>query len=171
MPGLNKRELMSKPLRMDVRMARDAGKLASDTGYSQNDVFVMAIKEYLFVNRAYFMDELIEDKCISRIEREVRLMRGDSHFKFGDLRIDMTRIDDVDAVAAGGGEKPLGTRYKTILRVVNDKNETLYKDEREVDMFNGEWDKYKEFMYGVIEKYISPEAPSLETDFREKFAY
>ena len=45
MPGLNKRELTSKPLRMDSRMARDLERLSDYTGYSQNEIILMSIKK------------------------------------------------------------------------------------------------------------------------------
>ena len=85
MPGLNKRELTSKPLRMDSRMARDLERLSDYTGYSQNEIILMSIKKYLFENRGYFLRDMVEEKCLSRIEKEVRIMRGETHLKYGDM--------------------------------------------------------------------------------------
>ena len=79
MPGLNKRELTSKPLRMDSRMARDLERLSDYTGYSQNEIILMSIKKYLFENRGYFLRDMVEEKCLLRIEKEVRIMRLGCH--------------------------------------------------------------------------------------------
>ncbi len=59
MPGLNKREMTGKPLRMDSRMARDVERLSKYTGYSQNDIIILAIKRYLFENRKYFLRDMV----------------------------------------------------------------------------------------------------------------
>ena len=50
MPGLNRKEMTNKPLRVDSRMARDIERLSDQTGYSQNEIILMAIKRYLYEN-------------------------------------------------------------------------------------------------------------------------
>ena len=82
MPGLNRKEMTSKPLRVDSRMARDIERLSDQTGYSQNEIILMAIKRYLYENRKYFLRDMVEDWCISRIEREVCIMHSETHLKY-----------------------------------------------------------------------------------------
>ena len=96
MPGLNKRELTSKPLRMDSRMARDLERLSDYTGYSQNEIILMSIKKYLFENRGYFLRDMVEEKCLLRIEKEVRIMRGETHLKYGDMTVDVVKSENAN---------------------------------------------------------------------------
>lgn len=162
MPGLNKRELTSKPLRMDSRMARDIERLSSYTGYSQNEIILMSIKKYLFENRQYFLRDMVEEKCISRIEKEVTIMRGESHLKYGDMTVDIEKTDN---------EKNDRNIYRAMIKLRNKLGEVFYEDEQTIDMSGKDWEYYKEFLYEVIMKYMDIDEPALKTYFREKFLY
>lgn len=162
MPGLNKRELTSKPLRMDSRMARDIERLSSYTGYSQNEIILMSIKKYLFENRQYFLRDMVEEKCISRIEKEVTIMRGESHLKYGDMTVDIEKTDN---------EKNDRNIYRAMIKLRNKLGEVFYEDEQTIDMSGKDWEYYKEFLYEVVMKYMDIDEPALKTYFREKFLY
>ena len=162
MPGLNKRELTSKPLRMDSRMARDIERLSSYTGYSQNEIILMSIKKYLFENRQYFLRDMVEEKCISRIEKEVAIMRGESHLKYGDMTVDIEKTDN---------EKNDRNIYRAMIKLRNKLGEVFYEDEQTIDMSGKDWEYYKEFLYEVVMKYMDIDEPALKTYFREKFLY
>ena len=162
MPGLNKRELTSKPLRMDSRMARDIEKLSSYTGYSQNEIILMSIKRYLFENRQYFLRDMVEEKCISRIEKEVTIMHGESHLKYGDMTVDIEKTDN---------EKNDRNIYRAVIKLRNKLGEVFYEDEQTIDMSGKDWEYYKEFLYEVVMKYMDIDEPALKTYFREKFVY
>ncbi|MDD6404959.1 MAG: hypothetical protein PUG00_04060 [Clostridiales bacterium] len=162
MPGLNKRELTSKPLRMDSRMARDIEKLSSYTGYSQNEIILMSIKRYLFENRQYFLRDMVEEKCISRIEKEVTIMHGESHLKYGDMTVDIEKTDN---------EKNDRNIYRAVIKLRNKLGEVFYEDEQTIDMSGKDWEYYKEFLYEVVMKYMDIDEPALKTYFREKFLY
>ena len=138
MPGLNKRELTSKPLRMDSRMARDIERLSSYTGYSQNEIILMSIKRYLFENRQYFLRDMVEEKCISRIEKEVTIMHGESHLKYGDMTVDIEKTDN---------EKNDRNIYRAVIKLRNKLGEVFYEDEQTIDMSGKDWEYYKEFLY------------------------
>ena len=162
MPGLNKRELTSKPLRMDSRMARDIERLSSYTGYSQNEIILMSIKRYLFENRQYFLRDMVEEKCISRIEKEVTIMHGESHLKYGDMTVDIEKTDN---------EKNDRNIYRVVIKLRNKLGEVFYEDEQTIDMSGKDWEYYKEFLYEVVMKYMDIDEPALKTYFREKFLY
>ena len=162
MPGLNKRELTSKPLRMDSRMARDIERLSSYTGYSQNEIILMSIKKYLFENRQYFLRDMVEEKCISRIEKEVTIMHGESHLKYGDMTVDIEKTDN---------EKNDRNIYRAMIKLRNKLGEVFYEDEQTIDMSGKDWEYYKEFLYEVVMKYMDIDEPALKTYFREKFLY
>ncbi len=162
MPGLNKRELTSKPLRMDSRMARDIERLSSYTGYSQNEIILMSIKRYLFENRQYFLRDMVEEKCISRIEKEVTIMHGESHLKYGDMTVDIEKTDN---------EKNDRNIYRAVIKLRNKLGEVFYEDEQTIDMSGKDWEYYKEFLYEVVMKYMDIDEPALKTYFREKFLY
>ena len=162
MPGLNKRDLTSKPLRMDSRMARDIEKLSSYTGYSQNEIILMSIKRYLFENRQYFLRDMVEEKCISRIEKEVTIMHGESHLKYGDMTVDIEKTDN---------EKNDRNIYRAVIKLRNKLGEVFYEDEQTIDMSGKDWEYYKEFLYEVVMKYMDIDEPALKTYFREKFLY
>lgn len=162
MPGLNKRELTSKPLRMDSRMARDLERLSDYTGYSQNEIILMSIKKYLFENRGYFLRDMVEEKCLSRIEKEVRIMRGETHLKYGDMTVDVVKSENAN------GNINL---YVATIRLRNKLGETFYEDVQELDMSGKDWEYYKEFLYEVVMKYMDIDEPALKTYFREKFLY
>lgn len=162
MPGLNKRELTSKPLRMDSRMARDIERLSDYTGYSQNEIILMSIKRYLFENRQYFLRDMVEEKCISRIEKEVIVMRGESHLKYGDMTVDIEKTDN---------EKNDRNIYRAVIKLRNKLGEVFYEDEQTIDMSGKDWEYYKEFLYEVVMKYMDIDEPALKTYFREKFLY
>ena len=162
MPGLNKRELTSKPLRMDSRMARDIERLSSYTWYSQNEIILMSIKKYLFENRHYFLRDMVEEKCISRIEKEVTIMRGESHLKYGDMTVDIEKTDN---------EKNDRNIYRAMIKLRNKLGEVFYEDEQTIDMSGKDWEYYKEFLYEVVMKYMDIDEPALKTYFREKFLY
>lgn len=162
MPGLNKREMTSKPLRMDSRMARDVERLSTYTGYSQNEIILMAIKRYLFENREYFLRDMIEEKCIRRIEREVLVMRGESHLNFGDMTVDFVKAENtVDRQGI----------YDVCIMLKNKLGEIFYQDDQQIDVDGKDWDYYKEFLYEVVMKYMDIDEPALKTYFREKFLY
>lgn len=163
MPGLNKKELTSKPLRMDSRMARDVERLSDCTGYSQNDIILMAIKRYLFENREYFLRDMIEEKCIARIERDVCVMRSETHLKFGCMAVDVVKPDLTDSFGQNV--------YSATITLKNNMGEIFYKDQQNVDMNGEDWEIYKEFLYEVVMKYIDIDEPALKTYFREKFLY
>ena len=162
MPGLNKREMTSKPLRMDARMARDIERLSDYTGYSQNEIILMSLKRYLFENREYFLRDMIEEKCISRINKEVRVMHDESHIKYGDMTIDVVKADQADAGA---------NMYTSVIKLRNKNGEIFYEDAQDIDMTGKDWEYYKEFLYEVVMKYMDIDDPALKTYFREKFLY
>lgn len=162
MPGLNKREMTSKPLRMDSRMARDVERLSTYTGYSQNEIILMAIKRYLFENREYFLRDMIDEKCIRRIEREVLVMHGESHLNFGDMTVDFVKAENaVDKQNI----------YDVCIKLKNKLGEVFYRDDQQIDVDGKDWEYYKEFLYEVVMKYMDIDEPALKTYFREKFLY
>lgn len=162
MPGLNKREMTSKPLRMDSRMARDVERLSTYTGYSQNEIILMAIKRYLFENREYFLRDMIDEKCIRRIEREVLIMHGESHLNFGDMTVDFVKAENaVDKQNI----------YDVCIKLKNKLGEVFYRDDQQIDVDGKDWEYYKEFLYEVVMKYMDIDEPALKTYFREKFLY
>ena len=143
MPGLNKRELTSKPLRMDSRMARDLERLSDYTGYSQNEIILMSIKKYLFENSwAICLRDMVEEKCLLRIEKEVRIMRGETHLKYGDMTVDVVKSENAN------GNINL---YVATIRLRNKLGEIFYEDVQELDMSGKDWEYYKEFLYEVVE--------------------
>lgn len=168
MPGLNKRELTSKPLRIDVRMARDIEKLAGATGYSQNEIIVMGIKQYLYENRQYFVQELIENRCIARIERDTKFMRGESHFSFGDVDIDFTKAD---TNYVPGSEVGDDTCYNAEIKIHNAMHEVIYRNSQRIDMFTSDWEDYRKYLLDIITQYMDINSPLLESEFRERFKY
>ena len=162
MPGLNKREMTSKPLRMDSRMASDVERLSTYTGYSQNEIILMAIKKYLFENREYFLRDMIEEKCIRRIEREVLIMRGECNLNFGDMTVDFMKAENtVDRQGL----------YDVCITLKNKLGEIFYNDNQQIDVDGKDWEYYKEFLYEVVMKYMDIDEPALKTYFREKFLY
>ncbi len=162
MPGLNKRELTNKPLRMDSRMARDVERLSNYTGYSQNEIIIMAIKRYLFENREYFLRDMVEEKCISRIERDVVVMRGEAHLKYGDMTVDVEKYDS---------DKDQANLYNATIKLKNKLGEIFYEDRQKIDISGEDWGYYKEFLCEVVLKYMDIDEPALKTYFREKFLY
>lgn len=162
MPGLNKRELTNKPLRMDSRMARDVERLSNYTGYSQNEIIIMAIKRYLFENREYFLRDMVEEKCISRIERDVVVMRGEAHLKYGDMTVDVEKYDS---------DKDQANLYNATIKLKNKLGEIFYEDRQKIDISGKDWGYYKEFLCEVVLKYMDIDEPALKTYFREKFLY
>ena len=162
MPGLNKRELTNKPLRMDSRMGRDVERLSNYTGYSQNEIIIMAIKRYLFENREYFLRDMVEEKCISRIERDVVVMRGEAHLKYGDMTVDVEMYDS---------DKDQANLYNATIKLKNKLGEIFYEDRQKIDISGEDWGYYKEFLCEVVLKYMDIDEPALKTYFREKFLY
>lgn len=163
MPGLNRKEMTSKPLRMDSRMARDIERLSDQTGYSQNEIILMAIKRYLYENRKYFLRDMVEDWCIARIEREVCVMHSESHLKYGGMTVDIVKPEAADAFGQNV--------YSATIRLRNNLGEIFYEDQQNVDMNGEDWEEYKEFLYEVVMKFMDIDEPALKTYFREKFLY
>lgn len=163
MPGLNRKEMTSKPLRMDSRMARDIERLSDCTGYSQNEIILMAIKRYLYENRKYFLRDMVEEKCIDRIERDVCVMRSETHLKYGGMTIDVVKPELADAFGQNV--------YSATIRLRNKLGEIFYEDHQNVDMNGKDWEYYKEFIYEIVMKYMDIDEPALKTYFREKFLY
>ena len=162
MPGLNKREMTSKPLRLDSRMARDIEKLSALTGYSQNDIILMALRRYLFENREYFLHDMIDEMCISLIEKEVGLKKGEINLKYGGLRVDVSKSEGVEGDI---------NSYSFCVTLTNNQGIKVYENHQVVDMSGSQWDRYKEFLYDTIIKYVDINEPALKTYFREKFLY
>ncbi|MBO5260850.1 MAG: hypothetical protein J6A82_01160 [Coprococcus sp.] len=162
MPGLNKREMTSKPLRLDSRMARDIEKLSALTGYSQNDIILMALRRYLFENREYFLHDMIDEMCISLIEKEVGLKKGEINLKYGGLRVDVSKSEGVEGDI---------NSYSFCVTLTNNQGIKFYENHQVVDMSGSQWDRYKEFLYDTIIKYVDINEPALKTYFREKFLY
>lgn len=158
MAGLNKKKISNKPLRIDSRMAKDIETLSEFTGYSQNDIIVMATKKYLFENRKYFVRDMIEDLCIEKLEHEIIVMREDAHMNLGQMSIDIEKTDNPDIYTA-----------KVLLK--NKFNETLFADEREIDTNSEEWAYYKEYLFENIVKYIDFDEPEFKNYFYDKFLY
>ncbi|MGN0396286.1 MAG: hypothetical protein ACI4EF_13060, partial [Coprococcus sp.] len=155
---LNKREITNKALRIDSRMAKDIETLSECTGHSQNDIIVMAARKYLFENRKYFLRDMIEDKCLERLEREIIVLHQESHLVFGYMSIDIEKTDETDI-------------YFAKVAMKNKFNELIFYDERKINVTNKEWKHYKEFLYENIIKYIDFEEPGLKNYFYEKFSY
>lgn len=158
MTVLSKKELTSKALRLDVRVAKDIETLASYTGYSQNDIIVMAIKKYLFENRKYFVTEMIQDKCIARLERDILVMREESHIFFGLLAISMIKTEDPEIYAAS-------------LCIKNKFEEIIFEDHRELHVLTDEWEAYKESIIENSLKYIDFNEEDLKKYFYDRFSY
>lgn len=163
MPGLNKREMTNKPLRMDSRMARDVERLSKYTGYSQNDIIVMAIKRYLFENRKYFLRDMVKEMCIDRIYREVCVMRGETHLKYGGMTVDVVKPEPTENYGQDV--------YCSTIRMRNNQGEIFYEMQQNVEMNGQNWEDYKEFLYEIVMKYMDIDEPALRTYFREKFLY
>ena len=163
MPGLNRKEMTNKPLRVDSRMARDIERLSDQTGYSQNEIILMAIKIYLYENRKYFLRDMVEDWCISRIEREVCIMHSETHLKYGGMTVDVVKPEMDDAFGQNV--------YSSTIRLRNSLGEIFYEDQQNVDMNGEDWEEYKEFLYEVVMKFVDIDEPALKTYFREKFLY
>lgn len=158
MTGLSKRELTSKALRIDVRVAKDLEALSSYTGYSQNDIIVMAIKKYLFENRKYFVTEIIQDRCIARLERDIIVMREEAHIFFGLLAIDLEKTDSPEIYAAS-------------LCIRNKFDEIIFEDHRELHVMTDEWETYKNYIMENSLKYINFNDEDLKRYFYDRFSY
>ncbi len=158
MASLNKKEISNKALRIDSRMARDIETLSEYTGYSQNDIIVMATKKYLFENRKYFITDMIKDMCLEKLEREILIMHEDAHMNFGQMNIDIEKTDKLNIYSA-----------KAFMK--NKFNETLFDDEREIDITTKEWAYYKEYLCENIMKYIDFDEPEFRNYFYNKFSY
>lgn len=171
MARLGKRALASKPLRLDARMARDVERLSGDTGYSQNEIFLMAIRSYLYDNRQYFLDDMIEELCLSKIERSVKLMHDEAHISCGGMTVDMVRRDETGLDA---GIETIGRRaeiYVCTMKFYNKRDEAIIADEQEVNVNSDEWNKYKRYLYNTFVNYADLDNDLLKEYFRYKFAY
>lgn len=105
---------------------------------------------------------MIEEKCIRRIEREVLVMRGESHLNFGDMTVDFVKAENtVDRQGI----------YDVCIKLKNKLGEIFYQDDQQIDVDGKDWDYYKEFLYEVVMKYMDIDEPALKTYFREKFLY
>ena len=105
---------------------------------------------------------MVEEKCLSRIEKEVRIMRGETHLKYGDMTVDVVKSENAN------GNINL---YVATIRLRNKLGEIFYEDVQELDMSGKDWEYYKEFLYEVVMKYMDIDDPALKTYFREKFLY
>lgn len=158
MAGLNKKEITNKPLRLDARMAKDIEILSESTGYSQNEIVVMATKRYLLENRKYFVKDLVENMCLSILEHEIAVMHEESHMIFGPMKIDIVKTSKSGIYSAN-----------VILK--NKFDEVLFDDSREIDITTEEWEYYKEYLYENIMKYVDFDEQVFRNYFQDKFSY
>lgn len=158
MTSLNKKKISNKALRIDSRTAKDIETLSKYTGYSQNDIIVMATKKYLFENRKYFITDMIKDMCLDKLEHEIIIMHESVHMNFGQMSIDIEKTDKPDIYFA-----------KAFLK--NKFNEALFDDKREIDITTEDWVYYKEYLCENIMKYIDFDEPEFNNYFYNKFFY
>ena len=84
---------------------------------------------------------MVEEKCLLRIEKEVRIMRGETHLKYGDMTVDVVKSENAN------GNINL---YVATIRLRNKLGEIFYEDVQELDMSGKDWEYYKEFLYEVV---------------------
>jgi hypothetical protein len=194
MAGLNKRELTGKPLRMDTRMAKDLEKLAGTTGHSQNEIIGVAIKRYLFENREYFVEDMVQELCIEPLEREVLLMHNEVCLSVGNMNIKVERQAEMNGagVCVSGAELPGGRgckaedkaaiesdkgktteslMYDTHIEVKNRAGEVFYEDDRCLDVNGTGWNEYTELIHSIARKCVDLDNSELLAYFRERFLY
>ena len=92
-----KKEVKVRPVRMDVRLANDVEKLARKTFRSQNDIAVIAMRKYLYENRRFFIEDMIDDCIFREIEPTITVRKESAAVSYGVIGItaDKTKNPDV----------------------------------------------------------------------------
>lgn len=158
MASLNKKEPISKVLRMDKRMAKDLELLSEATDRSQNDIIVRAVKQCLFENRKYFVREMIQELFLYPVEHDVVVMKENSYVECGLMTIRFEKTEDADV-------------YSAYMAVQNKHKEIIVEDQREVHVNSKEWEQYKEYIIEQFSHYIDLEEEGLKHYFYERFSY
>ena len=78
-----KKEVKVRPVRMDVRLANDVEKLARKTFRSQNDIAVIAMRKYLYENRRFFIEDMIDDCIFREIEPTITVRKESAAGSYG----------------------------------------------------------------------------------------
>lgn len=155
-----KKEVKVRPVRMDVRLANDVEKLARKTFRSQNDIAVIAMRKYLYENRRFFIEDMIDDCIFREIEPTITVRKESAAVSYGVIGItaDKTKNPDVYHI-------------KTVVR--NKEGEYIFSDVHDINITgkNDVWKCYKEFVYGIAIKFINVEDDCYKDYFYDRFQY
>ena len=117
-----------RPVRMDVRLANDVEKLARKTFRSQNDIAVIAMRKYLYENRRFFIEDMIDDCIFREIEPTITVRKESAAVSYGVIGItaDKTKNPDVYHI-------------KTVVR--NKEGEYIFSDVHDINITgkNDDW--------------------------------
>ncbi len=158
MSGLDKRKISNKALRLDSRMAKDIEILSGCTGRSQNDIIVLAVKKYLFENRKYFTEALIDDVFLEKLRHQVMVMHQEVHIEFGHICLDVTKTDNPDD-------------YFIRLTKKNMYGELISNDESEINIVTDDWADCNRYLCEKIKEYIEFDESETRNYFGDKFSY
>lgn len=152
------KEIKNFPLRMPVKMSADLAMMSDLKGHSQNEIICKAIGDYFFKNRNHFIVILIKEMVIDPLEHDIIKMKENSNMRFGQMTIDFEMTDDEDV-------------YDACLSIKNKYNKIVFKDTRQVNIQEGDWEDYKSFILEKTPSYFDMEDEGLKRYFMEKFSY
>lgn len=151
---------IQKTYRLDTRQADDLEYLAENSGRTQNDLIVLAIEEFLYENRIYFIDEMIQEKCVTPLEHDVLLMKEEAHLVFGGISLDVVHQPDNEEV------------YEYMITIHNNRGHEIYKDTGEVvPEDKKDWTAFIQKIVEITKKYITIDELSVKKYFRDRFSY
>lgn len=158
MKDIKKREMTGKALRMDSRMSKDLERLSDFTGYSQNELILKAIRNYLMLHKSIFYREMIKDVYLSQMDRNIAFMKEECHLTIGVMTLDITKTQKENV-------------YNARMVVKNKYKKAIFDDLKEVNIATRDWEKYKEYVTENIMKYVDLDSDEFSEYFYERFSY